>query len=408
MYLHEHTMTEKPKMAFASPQAAIEALADRLLAVEAEEIPLTRSSGRILRHCVSADRDSPAADVSAMDGYAVCMADLSKRERLSVSGESVPGHAPPRCQPGKVVRIFTGGIVPDGFDLVIRREDTQEEPDAIRFTDAARDAPRGQNIRRRGENAGGGDEILPVGGHLHAGAIAAAANFGAAYVAVSRPVRVALIVTGDELRSVDDRVEPWQLRDSNGITLASLLNNAPWIEVVSQAAVDDDLPTIRQTLTSALEQADAVVMTGGVSMGDYDHVPTAVEQAGAEIIFHKLPVRPGKPILGAVDPKGRPIIGLPGNPVSAAIGGRRFLLPWLAKMAGSESVGQPAVMLVDRPPKTLPLYWMRLVQLQSDGRVRLVPSRGSGDLVSLALSTGFIEQPPHADSLGPWPYWDWS
>jgi molybdopterin biosynthesis enzyme len=143
-------------------------------------------------------------------------------------------------------------------------------------------------------------------------------------------------------------------------------------------------------------------------MGDYDHVPQAVRQAGGEIVFHKLPVRPGKPILGAATAAGQLIVGLPGNPVSAAVGGRRFVVPWLRVLAGGTSPPPTTLTLIDAPAKTLPLHWMRLVQLQEGGRGALVASRGSGDLVSLAGSSGFIEQPPEASGLGPWPYWPWS
>src|SRR5690606_20573956 len=143
---------------------------------------------------------------------------------------------------------------------------------------------------------------------LHAGCIAAAANFGAATVEVARPVRVQVIVTGDELLGIDQAVQPWQLRDSNGATLAALLRPHPWIDLLSVEHVVDDLEALGQAIQRAVRKADALLLTGGVSMGDYDFVPAAVRAAGGRQVFHKLPIRPGKPIFGAVGPAGQLIL----------------------------------------------------------------------------------------------------
>ena len=395
---------------FDTPDAAMAALAQRLVRVDGETIPLARAAGRVLRVAVVADRDSPAADVSAMDGYALRIDDLATERPLPVSGESAPGHPPPAIQPGHVVRIFTGAVVPQGMELVVRREDTAEMPHQVRLLQPTRDATVGLNIRRRGENAASGSQVLCEGSTLHAGAIAAAATFGAEAVQVSRTVRVAIIVTGDELRPLGANVAPWQLRDSNGPTLLALLAARPWIEVSSVESVEDSVERIQQVLNARLRDCDAVVLTGGVSMGDYDHVPDAVRGCGGDVVFHKLPIRPGKPILGAATRNGRLVLGLPGNPVSVAVGARRILLPLLGSLAGMDrpDAPRPTVTLASASFKTLPLYWYRLIRIDAPGKGLLVPTRGSGDVVSMAASTGFIEQPPNDPSPGPWPYWAWS
>jgi len=400
-----------------SPDTAIARLASRLQVLGTEQASIGASSGRVLREPIRADRDSPAADVSAMDGYAVRLADLQQSGPLNVVGESRPGHAPPTPDASAVMRVFTGGIVPGAFDAVIRREDTVEQPASIRLLEPAKQAPVGLNIRRRGENGSQGAAIVPAGTLLSAGSIAAAANFGAAEVTVTRPVRISILVTGDELRFVDQTVQPWQLRDSNGHSLEALLNPRPWIKTLPARTAADALETISGELHAALAISDAVVLTGGVSMGDHDHVPAAVRACGGEVVFHRLPLRPGKPILGAATGEGKLILGLPGNPVSATVCARRFLLPLLGSIAGQSAVPRPAVRFLDPHAKQLPLWWMRLVRLNSQGLAEPVPTMGSGDLVSLANSDGFIEQPPRstdadassdATASDAFEYWSWT
>lgn len=395
-----------------SPDAAVARLAARLRTLDTEAVPIGESPGRVLRQAIEADRDSPAADVSAMDGYAIRMADLPLSQPLAVRGESRPGHAPPTPDATAAMRVFTGGIVPAGFDAVIRREDTEEEEHAVRLLEAAKAATAGQNIRRQGENSRQGSEVLPPGTLLNTAAVAAAANFGVTAPLVARPARVTVIVTGDELRSVDQAVEPWQLRDSNGYALAAMFSGQTWIEHVATHSSHDTLDELTTRLQQALAVSDAVVLTGGVSMGDYDHVPAAVTACGGEIVFHRLPLRPGKPILGAASGEGKLILGLPGNPVSAAVCGRRFLMPLLGRLAGRVERACSRVELADPPPQQLPMWWMRLVRIDERGQARLVASRGSGDLVALALSDGFIETPPQearpeTPAGGPWPFWSW-
>ncbi len=164
-----------------------------------------------------------------------------------------------------------------------------------------------------------------------------------------------------------------------------------------------------RTLADQLERCDAVILTGGVSMGDYDFVPDVVQKVGGEIVFHGLPVRPGKPILAAATSDGKLILGLPGNPVSATVGCHRFALPLLAKIGGQSDWNPPCpvVRLDQAGQKTIPLHWMRLVRLTDNGVAVPIASQGSGDLVSLGQSTGYVELPPGGGGEGPWPYRAW-
>ena len=399
--------------AFDCPDAALDALADRLSTVSVErDVATMNVTGRVLAQEVVADRDSPAADVSAMDGYAIRLSDLQTSDSISIGGESAPGGPPPELIEGSAVRIFTGAIIPEQTDAVIKREDTVESEGAIRFRDSAMSATVGEHIRRAGENAKQGSGVLSPGLTVAASHQATLANFGCQQVDVYEPVKVGLITTGDEVGLFSDEPpKPWQLRNSNRFAIASVVGARAWAEF-SEGGIchcRDDRQALTQMLEARLGDCDAVLLTGGVSMGDYDYVPDIVQALGGEIIFHGLPLRPGKPILGAATKDGKLIMGLPGNPVSATIGCRRMALPLLAKMSGQSDWAEKCatVKLESSGSKTIPLHWMRLVEWIDHGRVQLVASRGSGDLVSLGNSSGFVHLPPGASGEGPWPYYGW-
>src|SRR5690606_36999866 len=241
-------------------------------------------------------------------------------------------------------------------------------------------------------------------------------------------------------------ITEFQLRDSNGPTLAAMFTGRPWIGAIDRARAPDDPGAIRGALSAMLEEgADAAIVTGGVSMGDYDHVPEVVRSLGAEVLFHKLPQRPGKPMLGAIL-DGRPILALPGNPVSVMVTARRIAMPVLRRMAGfAADPPPPAVTLTNPGDKTLDLWWHRPVRLGAgsgagvyppgeghvlspqsgaglhpagEGRVlsssagapglaTLITSKGSGDIPAAAGSDGFVEIPPGASGAGPWAFYGW-
>lgn len=392
---------------FEDPDDAITVLSQCLETVGTETGSPT--AGRVLAQPVLADRDSPAIDVSAMDGYAVRMSDLSAGE-IRVSGEVQPGEPPVRLPEGTALRVFTGAAIPLGTEAVVMREDVDESSrEFIRPLERALQLSPGANIRRQGENGKSADQILDSGTLLNPASIAAAANFGAAQVTMHRPVRVTIIVTGNELLDASDRPEPWQLRDSNGPTLAAVCATRRWIECREPTRCIDSADTLASQLADALASSDAVILTGGVSKGDYDHVPGVISRLGARTIFHRLPIRPGRPILGAASPNGQLILGLPGNPVSAAVGMVKFGLPLLAKQSGqTQWLPVPReVTVTGSSNKTLPLHWYRLVQLTGPASAQWIASQGSGDLVSLAHSSGFVHLPPMATGSGPFHYYGW-
>ncbi|TWT65837.1 NTP transferase domain-containing protein [Crateriforma conspicua] len=398
---------------FQTPGQAIDAVADRL-SVVAVDPTVDDVCGRVLASDVTADRDSPAADVSAMDGYALREEDRKQGVALEISGHALPGSPPPRIAPGCVVKIFTGAVVPDEADLVIRREDVIESEHSIVLADAAMACPVGANIRRAGENVPRGGPVLSRGQLIRSPQRAALENFGVDRPTVYRRVRVTVITTGDELVIASQvssaPLQPWQIRNSNQAALIAALRPHRWIDLAKPLHAIDDPETLRQTVDQAIQGSDAVLLTGGVSAGDHDYVPAIVRQLGADVIFHKLPIRPGKPIFAAVSEQGKLIVGLPGNPVSATMGCRRFVQPWLSKMAGIGhwKPSPPSVRLQSPGTKTLPLHWMRGVRVIAPGLAVPVVGRGSGDLVALGQTDGFVELPPDASGEGPWPFFDWA
>ena len=397
-------------------------LGARLRVVEPERIEVSQATGRILARPILNFRDSPALDISAMDGYAFRYSELENRllrpdsdqaqaggDCFEVTGVAAAGARRLVLSPDTAIRIFTGGVVPQGADVVIPRERCREESDRVWVTIPLDQIPLGWNIRRQGENAKQDEVGLQAGCCIDGPRMSSIVSMNReAQIDVSRKVRVTIINTGDELMGMDSPIEAWQIRDSNGPLLESMLRACPWIEW-NRVSARDDLSEIQTRLKEALDVSDAVLLTGGVSMGDTDHVPAAVRHCRAEVIFHRLAIRPGAPVLGAVGSEGQLIMGLPGNPVSVAVTFRRLGLELLDRMARRVSGRKKwKIQVAGSDSKTLGLVWYRLVQIQADGTALLLDNRGSGDIRSLGLSDGFIEVPPGSLSQGMFPFYDWN
>jgi molybdopterin molybdotransferase len=299
--------------------------------------------------------------------------------------------------------------VPPEAEAVVRREDTEESDDWIRLTVDAGQIPPAEFIRRQGENLRAGAELVAAGTAISPAVISALASFGCTSPLVHRRVTVGLLTTGGELVPPSEQPPPWKIRDSNGPVLRSLLGSVAWLSLVQTDNADDSLEALEATLAELLASCDAVIATGGVSMGNRDFVPAAVERAGGQTVFHKLRQKPGKPMLGAVGPDGQAVLGLPGNPVSVMVTARRFAYVVLRRLGGFSSLHRPttAVTLRDPDDERLDLWWHRPVRLTSDGEAELLSSRGSGDIAAAARSDGFVCLPPGRTGQGPWPYWSW-
>jgi molybdopterin molybdotransferase len=342
-----------------------------------------------------------------MDGYALRMEDARPGE-LPVKGQVQPGEPACDLPVGAAVRIFTGGMVPEQAQLVIQREHVHEHEQSITLPPGL-SLKQGQHIRFTGENGQPGHVICQPGQPLTAPMLAAIASAGLTHIKTFRPLRVAILVTGGEVLDIHQQPQPWQIRDSNGPALSALLHQ-PWLASLSPQHVRDDPDALAATIENLLTTADALLLTGGVSAGDYDFVPSVLGRIGAQIIFHKLPIRPGKPVLGAVTNTGCPILGLPGNPVSVMATARRIALPALRKRAGFREVHDPAILVNATGQQMAPpgLTWFALVHLAADGTAVLVESKGSGDWVNAASSQGFVEVPAGQAIAGLRRYFPWA
>jgi len=387
-----------------------------------ERLPWDQASGRILADAITADRDSPACDVSAMDGYALRLEQMEPPgdspspgaqdpwgRPIDVSGTVRAGSPAPPLPSGQAMRVFTGAPVPKGAQWVVRREDTLESQTTIRLSRHLRTPRLHENIRLQGENLQKGGLLVEAGKVLDAACLASAAGAGKEELSVIRRVRLAILNTGDELLPIDAIPEPWQIRDSNGPFLHQATRRHAWMELVQRQTVIDQRDRLADAIASSLQHADALILTGGVSMGDTDHVPQALIDAGGEVVFHRIPIRPGKPMLGGLGRCGQPVFGLPGNPVSVAVTFRRFALTVLRHLAGMAQPWESAAwMQLEGTCQPLEkLISLRLVRRVSNGTVQLSDSKGSGDWVSLGKSDGFVELPMGQSGPGPWPFYPW-
>lgn len=347
--------------------------------------PLLEGLGSALCEDVIAQRDLPGWDNSAMDGYAVRHAELDPARPLRVHGESRAGGAWPEPLPtGCAMRIFTGAPLPEGADTVVIQERATRSGDSVRF-EPLPDA--GANVRARGSDLRAGARALERGATLGPGEIALLAALGHHSATVVRPARVAILSTGDELRDIGDDTEPGTLVNSNAYALAAQVRGAggePWV----LPAAGDRLESIASGLEQAL-RADVVLSTGGVSVGDYDLVGEALKRAGVDVHFWKVAIKPGKPLLFGM--RGHvPVVGLPGNPVSAMVTFEVFVRPALRRVAG-HAAPYPALISValehDHRHATGRTEFAR-ASLRADERgqaiARLHALQGSGSLPAMA------------------------
>ncbi|WP_355660076.1 molybdopterin molybdotransferase MoeA [Halomonas salifodinae] len=318
-------------------EAALTALLDGVVPLESETIPADSATGRVLAEPVPARQDVPGFDNSAMDGYALRLADAGRC--LPISQRIAAGQPAEPLAPGSCARIFTGGEVPEGADCVVMQERVEVTESGIRFP---AELTAGDNIRRRGRDVTAGSELLPAGLRLEAAALGHLAGQGITDVKVRRRPRVALINTGDEVVEPGHSLAPGQLYNSNRPMLARLIERFGG-QLVCLAKAPDDLEATRRLLIEAAEQADLVITTGGVSVGEEDHVKPAVESLG-RLDLWRLALRPGKPLaLGRLPrPDGGEarFVGLPGNPVSGYVGAWLFLRPLLGALLGCPALAR--------------------------------------------------------------------
>lgn len=371
---------------------------------ESQEVPLAESFGRILAEDLVAPANVPPHANSAVDGYAVFFDDLSAEEetRLQIAGRSAAGH--PSAQParrGSAVRIFTGAMLPDGPDTVMMQEDCRVEGGTVIIAPGIK---RGANLRQAGEDIRAGSVVLRRGQRLRAQDVGQAAAIGRSQVWVSIPLKAAIFSTGDELREPGKPLDPGSIYDSNRYTVGALLRGLG-CHVADLGILPDREPEVRAALSEAMREHDLVLTSGGVSVGEEDHVKQAVEALG-RIHAWRLAIKPGRPV--ALGQLGRiPFVGLPGNPVAVMVTFLTLVRPLVLRMMGGTV----------EPPRRFPVRadfphrkkkdrreWLRAtLTVAADGTplAHKFPRDGAGILSSVVESDGLIELPEDLTQLEP-------
>jgi molybdopterin molybdotransferase len=390
-------MMEKKPMLSATRALELLLAAARPIA-DSETTPTLEAGGRVLARAQTSQIDVPPLDNTQMDGYAVRAADCADGQaRLRVSQRIPAGHVGTALQPASAARIFTGAMIPDGADAVVMQEQCDAHPDSGEVT--IRHAPQpGEWIRRRGEDIAAGSTILAAGTRLRAQELGLAASVGLAELPVLRKPRVAVFFTGDELTTPGEPLKPGAIYNSNRFILRELLQRLG-CETADFGIVPDALDATRASLRRAAAQSDLIITSGGVSVGEEDHVRPAV-QAEGRLNLWQIAIKPGKPLaFGEVDRDGRApafFIGLPGNPVSSLVTFLLFVRPFILRLQG----------VADVTPKSYPMRadfaWSKpdrrneflRARINAGGGLDLFPNQGSAVLTSTVWSDGLIDNPP--------------
>lgn len=359
-----------------------------------EDVALADLAGRVLARDLTATVDIPPADNSAMDGYALRAADWSDAARLPVQQRCYAGDTPEPLKPGHAIRLFTGSLIPEGADVVVMQEDAEEADGHVRIS---RPPALGQHIRLRGEDTLAGAPLLAAGTVLEAAHVALLASQGMATAPARARLRVGILTTGDELVPPGAARAPEQIYNSNGPMLAALARGmgAEPVHVLHARDTEADLLAAFKTL---LADCDLVLSVGGVSVGERDLVKPALATLGGELSLWKVRMKPGKPVALA-QIGGKPVVSLPGNPVSAYAVFTLLVTPLVRRMQGCETLFPPVSLLPLRTERTRQDSREEFLRVQrrvaDDGSAELVPygHQGSGVISSLPWSTGLARVP---------------
>jgi len=378
-------------------QALEQLLAAAVPVAESKLVPLVAARGRVLAHDVVSTVAVPPLDNSAMDGYAVRCADVAQAGvRLPVVQRIPAGTVGSTLAAGTAARIFTGAPVPPGADAVV----IQESCDAGEGSVTLQAMPKpGDNIRRAGEDIAAGDVVLTAGSRLGPAQLGLAASVGVALLPVRRRLRVALLSTGDELAEPGEALKPGAIYNSNRYVLRALLEDMGCV-VNDLGPIADDLATTRAALRAAAQENDLILSTGGVSVGEEDHVKAALEAEG-RLDLWKIAIKPGKPLaFGKIGKVGAgrtaDFIGLPGNPVAGFITFLILVRPFIQACQGMTPAPLPA------EPRACASAWPKpdpkrreflRARRRPDGQVELHPRQGSGVLSSCAWADGLVDTP---------------
>lgn len=373
-----------------SRSQALEQILQRVNRLDAHIVPLLQAQNQVLRAAEEARWILPPWDNSAMDGYALRAADLPGD--LPIAGVVAAGDAPGRVLANATcLKIMTGAPIPGGADTVVMREDVIEKAGLASFAAAP---TLGANIRRAGEDVSLGTTLIEAGALLGPGELGLLAAQGIEHVPVTRKPRVAILSTGDELVPLGAIPGPGQIISCNAITLAAQVREAGGIPIIAGIVPDNLASTVRSL--RSLSDYDVLLTSGGVSVGDFDHVKDAFTEVGIGLDFWKVAIKPGKPLAFGVRENGQLVFGLPGNPASSLVSFELFVRPAIRKLLGHARVGRSilrAELAEDISKKPGRAHYLRAQLEQREDKliVRPLSKQGSGMLRSMVAVDGLIE-----------------
>ncbi len=365
-----------------------------------EQVAVRSALGRVLGRDVISPLDVPAFENAAMDGYAFAGSVLAAggEVRLRVAGRSFAGHPfDGIAAPGECVRIMTGALLPGGCDTVIPQEQVQRAGDTEVVTFSANAVTPGRHVRHVGEDLAAGHPALHAGKRLRPAALGLLASLGIAEVPVRRRIRVAFFSTGDELRSVGEPLAPGNLYDSNRYTLFGMLQRLG-VEVLDLGVVRDDPQAIEDTLRTACHEADAVITSGGVSVGEADFTREMMARLG-NVVFWKMAMRPGRPFaFGELDSDGQRalLFGLPGNPAAVMASFYHLVRDGLFALMGAEPQVTPSLpvptttAIAKRPGRTEFLRGILAANAQGQWQVTVADAQSAGILRTMSEANCFV------------------
>lgn len=377
-------------------------IAEHMPSFGSEQVPLHQAAGRILRQPVYAEHDHPPFDRVMMDGIAIHWHETLPRA-FTLAGVQLAGMAMQALVASDAcIEVTTGAMLPVGCDCVIPVEQTQRAGDTYHLADGYQPA-RGQFIHTRGSDCVAGEQLLDAGTPIGAPEIALLAANGFAQVEVAAIPAIAIISTGDELVEVGSSLGEGQIRRSNDIAVATALRLHGFDRLVIDHVADDKKAT-RDTLARLLASHDVLILSGGVSMGQRDYVPSALEALEVRRVFHRIAQKPGKPMWFGMGPRGQVVFALPGNPVSALVCAIRYVRSALLVAMGMTPTPTEMVCLDAAMDTHVMLTSFVPVHVHTDAQglvmAHPVPSRTSGDFSSLPRTHGVVQLPP---GLGPVP-----
>ncbi len=386
-------------------EQALEIILSNIEPMGSEKVPLLDGLGRVIAEDIVAERPIPPWDNSAMDGYAVRAEDVrgaspERPVRLRVLEDLPAGRMPSqRVGPGEAIRIMTGAPIPEGADAVVKVEDTRLEGGGGVAVLAP--VPKGEDIRSAGEDVRDGEFIIPRGTVMRPAEVGMLASLSRSFIQVFQRPQVAILSTGDELVDIDGKVAPGKIVNSNSYSIASQVRECGGTPLQLGIARDSQ-QDVERLLRVGLD-SHVLLTTGGVSVGDYDFVKDALNSLGAEIKLWKVAMKPGKPLAFGVV-RGRPVFGLPGNPVSSMVSFEQFVRPSLLKMQGHKKLFRPvinATLLHDIHKTPGRRHFVRSVVSLREGNYEVAPlgAQGSNILHSMVRANGLLIFPETLSEL---------